>query len=434
MPTVSVAKQPGNLDLSNITGGEYWADSITVSGPNTLTSTLVLLAENRLEISGQITPGPRKPNDPVINITLACRSGRMEVGPSASVGGGAGSPGRSPPVATSREEGGNGANGGYLLLVGIDIHIKGKLLGIDGGSGGDVDVRGGPLPASMKNCRAGSGVAVGGCGGHGGAVVICASEIIELEGSAQVIGSRGGMGGKAAATVSNYGEAYGHGGHAGDSGPVILQGRGNFVPVRIPAGAGVYGGCTPLAAGTVTPRGGEADLERIPGDVNVEGSGGPATAIGGAGGDGGGVYFPNCAVEGQGDILSGVGMTGGPAESVGGAGQAGGPVAKDGGNADSNGGNGGVAGPLPQYRDSTGAQRLGTKGDDGAGGDAGIEVGDGGSTGPGGIGGKSGKGTATGGSNGAGKKATPKASGPANPIQNFGGAIGGGPVISAGEK
>lgn len=314
--------------------------------------------------------------------------------------------------------GGSGkGDGGAVTISGVVLELHGTIYGNDGGVGDDV-----PSPIAP------TASATGGNGGQGGSLLMCAVEGIKVgskvrinPGSVLIAAGNGGTGGKAVAVES--GGTSSKGGNGGGGGDVTFSGpnAGTKVPVIIdndPAGgSGEKGGAT--SANSNARRDG----------------GGNAVAVGGDGGAGGTVKFVGVVVTlgPAATVAAGNGADGLKATATGGDGSS--PLfgnGNSGGDATATGGHGGAAGATPVIPLPNGTTK-GSPGRDGSGADATAIPGNGSAAATGWFGGSkggaSGKGTAVGGPNGATVAAT--AVRPTGPVAATGPAGANGVPVTA---
>ncbi len=395
LPSVSIPRQQGTLNLTGISGGTYHADEIVVTGVNSLTSDLVLLAKDRLVVSGSLSRGIAGfgPAGHSVAITLACSEGPVEIQAGAKVGGGTRAAEASTVAGAPIVMAHAGWNGGSLLIIGVSVTIEGNVAGHDAGPGGGAlsgpgRIRGGP--------PAGSSVAIGGCSGYGGDVVICATELISVGAAAEIRGGTAARGGWAEAQGNHEGDVYARGGDGSRGGDITFNGHGGTCQVTIAGNViAAWGPQTPVG---LRKDGAQAIARRDPNAPPPARNGGTALAVAGDGSPGAVVTFVDCKVNNTGTIRSGDGGSGGDGEARGGNS----PGARwPGGEATARGGNGGAPGAQPQFDDWNDQPQTGTLGLAGSGGEA-TAIG-----GSAGVAGLDAASTATGGSNGDGQAATP---------------------------
>jgi hypothetical protein len=420
----------GNVGSGSFRGAPGAGGQIPAQATFSIDGPFTIVVDKDLVISGKINfkSGGTKPDDggpisftpgfslpaPPPSITLVSLNGRVTVEQGAEVGGF----GRDMSAAEGAEAqtvgrgqtavAGDGDDGGWVKIVGVNVDIQGKVAGQWGGDGGWANAVATQTPSDpMANAingfmgifhAGGSTTAVGGNGGDGGDVIICATDAIHIGGRVQ--GGDGGDFGAASARADDGGFARAKTGIGGRGGDVTLCGRPKncqiFNDGQILGGAG--GGVFLKSSNAVGGSG--------------HAVGGNAEARGGAGELGGTVHFESCLVTTQGTVAAGDGGGGGYAEAIGGAG-AQGIMSKSGqglpgGNADAQGGNGGPAGALPIIPVlPVGTTKNGDPGNRGPGGGTTAQGGAGGSAAPWGQGGDSGSATASGGGNGAGAGAGP---------------------------
>ena len=345
------------------------------------------------------------------DILLVSLEGRVFVKPGVRVGDGRAAKGSDGNPARA------GVAGGRLELIGVTLDLGGRLIGNQGGFGGESNYAAGMLGRGTTRTA--------GAGAAGGALYLCALEAINVRSGAEVLGGGGGLGGST--NINADGTSSGTAGHAGPGSDAVFQGTG---PATAPVGVVIDG----VAAGGRGGAGGVAAVTAA--DMASPANGASATAAGGNGGRGGSVAFSNAVVMRLGTVSAGDGGHAGGVVPPGAPPSIGSAVAQagfgknalvgagnPGGNASATAGNGGPAGAVPRIPTPAGIVN-GTAGTPGSGGDAAAYPGNGGAPGWGGTaGGSSGTGTARGGSNGAGAgPAAPAVSGPAAPVGAAGGA------------
>ncbi len=372
----------------SVKGGLFQTTTATLKAGITikLRSTLVIIADDLISIEGTITIDPIPSTTPKpIHIILYCNNGPIWV--SGEITGAM--PTSQPPPYSGQEDrstvskvaagSGPGEHGGVVKVVSAQsaIGISGRILGFDGGWGGKAVAH----PASSP----GTAVAVGGQGGTGGDVLLCAYDSIDFDGG--IVGGGGGWGGRAIA-VGEYGDnAWGVGGPGNVSGDIIFHGL--HKDARVMNSSGVYGG----------EGGAGGSAEALQGK-KLSKQGGEANAQGGEGGQGGTVKFINCRSSRQGYVDAGNGGTGGYSEAIGGDGEnisgswSSYIIGKSlisfitrgysGGDATSTGGSGGKAGTTPKIPIMPSGTAQGSPGSGGYGGLASATQGSGGDGWPGG--------------------------------------------------
>jgi hypothetical protein len=390
-----------------------------------LTSSLIVVVDGPLVVQGTIAVNPAIAPGTRVDVVLVSLGANVLISPGAKVGG-TQMPG---PAAVSVTGAGGapalaaglaGTNGGYVKIVAARgaIDIQGEVRGFCGSTGGFAFANGAAV-AGLGGLvmNGGEAVAVGGQAGAGGDVKLCAWEAINNTG--RVRGGFGGYGGDATAAAVNGQDAYGRSAPSNTGGDVLIQGLQPNVQVF---NAGFIEGGNVLGTGIARAQGGAGGVF----------TGGDATAIGGAGSNGGTVQFANCVViPPVGAISAYVGGDGGWAYAIGGAGSVQGLLGLRGGDADATGGNGGAPGATPVIPTPAGA-RNGTiagagLGSDGHGGTATATGGPGGTVPPRppfpaiGRGGSSGKASATGGTGQSGAAPAPAASPSVGPAGVAGG-------------
>jgi hypothetical protein len=330
-----------------------------------------------------------------------------------------------------------GTTGGFVKIVAPVVIIEGTIQAEPGGGGALATATGmglGPI--------GGTAVAVGGRGGFGGTIIICAEETIDIIDLALIRAGAGGNGGTAVATASNASEALAAGGPGNDGGNVVFSGTGEG-PCQVTF-RGV-GGFAPTVkggnggnGGTCTATGGAGRTSAFVPISLLVGGGGRGTAGGGFGGAGGTVRFVNCEVSPGASVMAGSGGVGGAGAATGGVGA---PAVVltgySGGDTDALGGDGGLIGELRPYSligGGSGAVAAPTV----AGGGGGTATATGGTGGTGGRapflanGGSSGEADAVGGSNpNTLATAIPATSAPVAGAAGIGGAGGVGPPATS---
>lgn len=366
-------------------GGTFTGKSITISSPIILdqkATDLEIIVEDELDVNADIRlPQIVIKNRPPINITLVSLNKKVTIADGVVVGGGWSAPG-----STVNNRGRKGVDGGTIKIIGINIDIRGKVVGNEGGLGGYVNI---------GNLRKAEGF--GGDGGKGGKIILCAMDSIHIGRSpgkptpASVTGGNGGAGGYATAQGSKLAKSEGGGG--GPGGDVDIHGTDPtgadvqvFIEDTVKGGMGGGGGYSSAHANSVNRKSGDAK------------------ARGGPGNKGGTVTFSQAIVMALGNVAAGDGGAGRPAAAIGGYGAQGWKYfsvnGDNGGDATANGGQGGSEGTIPKIPTPSGIVN-GTPGNPGSGGQASAKAGNGGNAGKkSGSGGNSGISTAIGGSNG----------------------------------
>ncbi|HXJ80583.1 MAG TPA: hypothetical protein VMS64_18130 [Candidatus Methylomirabilis sp.] len=428
-PTPAPPGPPVILD-NTVSGGTFLIPGAGVA-PGTvinLTSDLVIISTGDVEIGGQI----RNPQNKATSIIIVSLEGNIVVQPTALIGFGTGETPQ--PVvetgATPFALGAPGGHGGVVKLVAEkgSIVVYGNIRGQMGGSGSRAEATSDPVVAAAAKLAgrsfAGWAIAVGGQGGPGGDVILCALEAIAVgsfpgfPGGATVQGGQAGAPGRADATGAIDGFALALGGYRyfekDYPGHVYIESVA-------PPGSGKVqlfvnpGGLLQGADGTYGQDG----------EAAVAGSdGGSAMAIGGDASPGGSVFFGDVIVFNRvlgRAIAAGDGAQGGDGSAEGATGPDGaaGQNGKQGGSASAFGGGGSKAGATPVYLDgllNPPALALGSAGTDKGGGDAKATGGNGGAAGSGGAsGGSSGDSRALGGANAAGQAPQAPDQKPSNP-------------------
>ncbi len=363
VPTCSVPAASGVAlpAVANITGGSFSDQQIIIpAGTNIfLTSSLILVANDLLQVDGTITVNPiGVPFGRQVNITLVSQNNNVVIGPAGQVGSAsAQSPSKPMRTVTGRIASAfPGTNGGYVRLLspGGGIDIQGNVEGFGGGNGGKATSKGVILTGMSALAGAGprsEAVAVGGQGGFGGDVRLCALDGINIGSAALVRGGMGGGMGHAFATAGSGKDAHASGGPANNGGNILIDG---LVPGMAVINAGRIEGGSVDWAGAAFATGGASTAVPL--------NGGKAVARGGLGGDGGTVLFSSCVVTPPVGIINAhLGGDGGTANATGGNGFSS-LVTGKGGNADAWGGFGGQRGALPQIPTPAGVVPGGTSG------------------------------------------------------------------------
>lgn len=390
-------------------GGTFTGKSITISSPIILDQTatdLEIIVEEDLDVNADIRlPQIVIKDRPPINITLVSLNKKVTIADGVVVGGGWSAPG-----STVKNRGRQGVDGGTIKIIGINIDIRGKVVGNGGGLGGYVNV------GNLKKTEG-----FGGDGGKGGKIILCALDSIHIGKSpgkltsASVISGYGGPGGYSTAQGSKLAKS--EGGRGGPGGNVDIHGTDPtgvdvqvFIEDTIKGGIGGGGGYSSAHANSVNRKSGNAK------------------ANGGPGNKGGTVTFSQAIVMALGNVAAGDGGAGRPGAAIGGCGAQGWKYilvnGNNGGDATANGGKGGSEGTLPKIPTLLSGIVNGTPGRPGSGGQASAKAGNGGNAGKkSGSGGNSGISTATGGSNGrlAPPTGPPDIKGPYKPIGSIGG-------------
>jgi hypothetical protein len=334
----------GNESASDLRGGTITLPAgVSFSQP---LSNLTLIAYGDLIIDGTI---------PILagsggGITLISLTGVVSIGPTGRIEPVPVLP-PMPPATTKTGAyalalGTPGAPAGFIKIVAPVVVIQGLVVAEPGGSGSSTWATG--TPAGMFG---GTAVALGGSGGFGGTVLVCAQEQIRVSGAAMIRGGFGGTSGHAGASAANGSRALAAGATGGRGGDVVFTGTGaaacqmqiaatgGFAP-SIRGGAGGWSGLI-----AVSSSGGNGSTSNL-----LDGAGGDAMAVGGRGGDGGSVRFVNCEVSRNASVAAGAGGFGGSATAFGGAGA---PaiafVGWPGGDATAEGGDGGFDGAPLSY-------------------------------------------------------------------------------------
>lgn len=230
------ALPPGlvNQDItSTVDGGTITGQTIRVIETLDLVSSLVIVAEKDLTIARSIFVS--SPLRDTVDIELASRGGKVTIAPGVNVFSGRGLAGTNAnttgdavrmPAATALATA--GGNGGQIRISGVNVQISGSLQSGAGGDGGKAEATavGSRLIGAQTVPNAGGpearAIAVGGSGGNGGGILVCARESIKIDASAEIIAGAGGDGGSATATADNTGLAYARGGDAGRGGGISL--------------------------------------------------------------------------------------------------------------------------------------------------------------------------------------------------------------------
>jgi hypothetical protein len=388
-PTTGAAAVPTSGVVS---GGTYASPGpVTLSAGGAqfaLTSDLVISSDDDLTVDINLDlPYVATPGAPSPNITLIARR-RVVI--NRHLGGG--STARAAVVSGTFVKAAPGSNGGHVKIVAGTIDIHGRVEGGRGGQGGTARAIGLMTTAwGGMLTSGGEATAVGGSGGMGGDVILCA-DLIVISGS--VSGGEGGSGGWAIAAATGGHDACGCGGAAGTAGDVIF-GPGSQINI-----SGVVSG-----GGNDNTFGGHGIAYGTGSD------GGDADAHGGPSAPGGTVLFRTGAVVFSAPppvalVKSGAGGIGGYATARGGAGADGALFPDAGGTAQAFGTAGGKFGTTPQIPQPNGSTVPGSDGPAGPGGGAEATGGTGGASTLGLVGGSSGVAKASGGSNGNGVPAT----------------------------
>ena len=315
-----------------------------------LSGSLTVVSGEDIVVDGSITWSPP---DPGSGITLVSLNGDIVI--NGQVGGSARPP--RPPFDTSVRGalaialGQPGVNGGHIRVIAPrgSIRINGVVEGVPGSAGAWAQAEG-TVPWYVRIISSRRIAAVGGQGGAGGDVVLCAAEQITIAGSA-LAGKGGGATRRnsrpqvnAFARGLNGAGAYARGGPGNDGGDVIFHGLGE--------------GCQIVNSGLVRGgRGGEQ--ERMTALALSSGSS-DAEAKGSDGGRGGSIRFEGCRVAEVGIMEAHTGGTGGPADARGGTGKQSRLFAGDsGGDAETKGGDAGPDGARPRIPLITGAIAVG---------------------------------------------------------------------------
>lgn len=378
---------------ASVKGGYYKAPAVVLKKGVTivLDSTLVLIAENSIDIQGTITVPPPIPSViPIfapaapVSVILYCEKGSINV--SGHIG--PLQPGRPhysgidvrSPAGSAVAVSGAGSYAGVIKMAAPigSINIPGMIRGFEGGWGGKA--------VAAPIAKPGSAVAVGGQGGAGGDVLMCAYEGIYADGS--IYAGKGGQGGEAEA-YADFGErARAIGGKGNDGGDLIFVGMGPNTEVALKQFAnGGHGG-----------DGGDGTADTPWWTTPVK-KGVDAKAWGEDAGNGGSVRFSNCKVSQWRWIYAGDGGDGGWGEANGGPGEnnTGGiwlyipfsgsarTMGYSGGDAEAVGGMGGTKGVTPSIPLVSSATVQGFDGTGGIGGSADACQGSGGSGYPGGF-------------------------------------------------
>ncbi len=194
-----------------------------------------------------------------------------------------------------------GINGGNIGLIGKNISVAGPIIGFPGSSGQAAYDVPPPIPPGGEPLPAATAVAVGGDGGVGGDVYLCAWDSIRVTPTGNIYGSFGGFGGSAYALPSVFGDAHAEAGSAGPNGDVILTGPpslskySDYPKIFLEPGGKIAANTAVadldpelalrLGGGQAKPVGGFATAESIKDDGYKAGT--DAEAQGGAGSDGG---------------------------------------------------------------------------------------------------------------------------------------------------
>jgi hypothetical protein len=412
-----------------VNGGFYTGSTLKLpAGVNLqLASSLVLVSAGTLQIDGIIQVGPVAAGATAIDIILVSLEGDVIIGQNAGVGFGVGPGGAAVAITgpLACATGGGASYGGLVKIVASkgSIRVLGTVAGQTGGNGGSATANDAPPPIVLP--MIGHVTAVGGEGGEGGDVRLCAFESMSISGT--VMSGEGGAGGAAQSTAIDSRSDDSQGGPGNTAGNVYLDGLAGT-----PCQVAITGEVRANPGG----RGGNAVANGGPPGATSGGDGG---ATGGDGARGGTVLFNNCVVQPVGTVRAGIGGNGGDAEANGGLGANAALFwGWGGGDANATGGDGGKPGATPTIPTPTGnvqgiaAAPLGFAWPSGKGGDADATGGNGGIGGAIGAGGTSGSATAQGGMSGntgaaGGKKVVPGVAGAPAP----GGAGGVGPSASA---
>ena len=320
----TVPNDPATLPAigPGVTGGVFRGNNLNLPANVTLnlTSDLIVVTQGALNVMGKITyaVGPNGPLNPGARIILVSLTANVVVGPNALVGKDAAQV--LPRIPPGGARGATGVGAGSITIIASQaaIHNQGTIAGMHGQTGADAS----HFPA------AGQAGAVGGNGGKGADVTLCAKQNITNDDWIESGG--GGSGGSASTIAGNNAIANSTGGRGGAAGNVNLVGFGpNPVPVinnsRILGNLGGKGGFGIATGGA---------------------NGGTGNAVGGRSNIGGSISFTNVVMNPVGILRVGSGGDGGNANATGGPG---------GGNADASGGPGGPDGAMPAIPVAAGA-------------------------------------------------------------------------------
>lgn len=439
VPNCNVPGDASNISGigAGVTGGVFRAPQITIPQGTSLrlNRTLILVADNLLQVDGDIIATHHFLMGRPIDIVLVSLQGDVVIGANAEIGTSFLNPESAPDGANdnkvsvhARAAGRPAKSAGFIKIIAQQgsINIQGSVIAQAGGEGGSAVARGtsatGQVPV-IGGFMGGSAGAAGSQGGHGGHVQLCALDSINIASNAVVIGGMGGGGGIATAKAVNGSDAEAIGGPSGDAGDVRID--------------GLNPNCQVFNNGII--RGGSVQFGNLA-TANGGPPGGKATATGGDAGSGGTVIINNCAfVPPPGNVAAYKGGGGGPAKATGGNGAAGGLFSgSNGGNAKARGGDGGVSGVRPVIPLTTGGTApgqlinpapIGMMGlAHGKGGDATAKAGNGGVGGRYRGGGNSGTEDALGGTGSGGTAAAPATAPSAAGTPGAGGAGGATPL------
>jgi hypothetical protein len=413
-PTLTDDQNLGDVDWAwSVHGGDIVGRTIRVSGLRRMDRDTRLIATGDIVIDGMITtmsnplPSP-SPSLDVISIGgTVTISGKIWSSPAPT--------GADVTVTDQYAQAAGKAaeRGGYVRITAVRIVVPagGSVRGTSGGDGGNATATG----QRRALFFGGLADAVGGPGGPAGDVVLCARDLIDIDG--QVEGAFGGSGGWAQANAANSSPSSATGGTAQRGGDILITGTTAGSPCRLRIGgsvvAGVSGGGG-IAKAAVT----SAALASPGGNANATAP--PSMA-------GGNVIIVNCTTTVSGKLEGGAGMPGSNAHATGGPGAGGmlGIGGGAGGDAIAAAGNGGPGGKVTGATATAAATNS-------SGGDTWTTAGTGGTGGRWSAGGASGTHTATPGKNGAGLAPNPAtstaAAAPAAPGSGGAGGAGSGPL------
>ena len=321
-PDCGIPGDAANLPAitSATTGGVFRAPTAGFTLPGgttlTLTSSLTIIVRDELRIDGVILLGTPAVAGGLINVTLVSTNADVRI---AGVVGRCGPFQPNPPPAAAAVITGSAAlavavagdSAGFVKVVaaGGSVDVTGCVIAGHGNWGGSATALGVRAPGLFA--VSGSATAVGGGGGAGGEVLLCALEAVHVGPSGFGFGPRGlvsggwgGGGGHAKATSVNREEAHAIGGPGNRGGNVVVKGLQpgcQLFNEGVLRGGGVLFGSFADATGTLA--GGVFD--------------GDARAEGGPGGQGGSVFASDCPAVRPGTIAVAAGGNGGPADARG---------------------------------------------------------------------------------------------------------------------
>ena len=403
---------------SMITGGTYVGKSAHITTPiklDELDRHLLIIVNDELRVSADIL-FPYMLNSKILplKITLVSLQGTVRIDPNIKVGFGSSARG----INGNRNFiSGDGAAGGEIKIIGVNIENMGTIHGNNGGVGGKMIVGGGFLGITTKSSD----------GGRGGNVILCAMESITVGPSpgAKIAGGIGGNGGEL--HITTIGDSDGKAGNGKNGGDLYLIGTGSS-PVMINNFGEINGG---------NGGHGEIAIVDVRGVFTTDGA--SAVSKGGYGGKGGTVLFSNSvSIVNNSKYTAGSGGIGGSSYATandGPSSRAGtlkplvfSSPSDEGGDAHSTGGMGGQSGDTINIPETFPPfTRLGIAGHPGSGGSTQSLAGAGGNGGTPILkffiasGSQSGKATATGGKNGDNKGGKSTIKGPMPPVGVTGG-------------